>query len=1010
MSSTINKNQKEKERQPRIKQYFLTGNSISNIFLNQNTSIFKIYEAILNEDSSSPKEIYIVQLKFLDFSSKLNINTILNTIINSFPMDFILTHSSLQRIGFIQNINENNISLVYLKEGNTLFAFDSFLTEYSGTSSYETFKLQMIYDLFKSTSQMHRIGKKIGLINPSLLFFNKQTNSFSFVDFIFDELISYSEKANISQVLPYFGYYSYDDIDLLDNGYSEISKEYKDNYFKTDNVLLITIMNFLFTSKKISKKKEEVGVIKSIDPLLNELQKEFLTMNHKLTNYLSYISDYSIKSLIEDCVLLEYSKIKTSDYILQCLEKIIKKEITSEVCHDCQDLKYNKMKKNDERQTVFSENDSLKKDLSTITKLTSPSPNNINIVYDYYNKKYIEKIGKRINCLCFHLLCKCCYDSHICEKIVNKSYFQVLDRKEENRIKVSKVKEKSETSIKLKTIKLISYFESEVEPYVNKINQSHTFLERLIRYEDEVINSIIDYINTNIDSIEDSERRLIEEQITKAKERLFLLLSQIELVKLNKIPSEKIDYKNIMEKSKIIESMSMTMIDKEKDKDKEIMNLSLNDDEEDINNNLNETIKGHMERILDERNFYINAGHVIDSWLLKYKNRVFSTFDYKDQSNSQSKQFTVLIKELSRYSVNYKHELQTLFKNDFQHFTRQLEILYEFLSVKEIKKAEEYTNNEDLTCIAHIKDNTMKIYNTLSNKVNSIDFLNNFKFSRFLNMSKNKILVSGGVNSDMTPNNQFLIIKYSHFFNNQSSSPQNNHTSFDVENENDAVVENEISYKVDRPKALESMNYNHDQHCFLRINEFEVLIIGGFTTKACEIYSFLSKKWERIACLNQFLYNSSACVFNEIDVYVFFGLIGNESNKRNTEISYSFTIEKLRLYSKDSMDYSKSWTIINVKLPEKFPSIILSACYFDSEDEIILFGGKVICLNDDERKAFGYKAYTNKSIGFNIKTQEIRNMKNRLSKEVCFTQNMIKMSGSLICMFSENSNELITIE
>ena len=1008
-----------KEDKSKLKQYWLGSNSpISNIFVVYNSSIFKIYEAQLKEIENKievTRSIYIIQLKFLDYNNTKNFDKVINKIIESYDQNFALTKTSLKRLGYILNEQESSISLVYFKDSNViLFNLESFLNEYSGGTYYSLFKLQMIYDLLVSCDYMHSLGKKIGLIHPSLLIFNKHTNSFAFVDFIYDELLCLADKANISQILPHFGYFSYEDIDLIDLGYSELIKKYQDNYVKTDVLLIICLINFFFTTKKMTRKKEEIGVVRHIETLINELQKEFLCMNHKLTNFLSYNSDYAVKTIIEEVMSLDYNNIKPIEFMINSIGKLLKKDYMTELCYSCQDVKYNKFRKSvinedrsarDGRETDKSYNTSNGKitvegkiissnfkPLSGVKKHNTSDTEEVNgdihvhyvqnttliersnikyDCYDLFNTSYLEKFGKRIHNVCFHLLCKCCYDSHICDKINSKLINLALERKEENKQKMLRIKDKSETTIKIKNIKLISYYQSEVEPYVSQVCQNHIYLERIVRYEEDIINALIDYINKNIESIEDKERNYIEAQIIQAKEKLMILLKQIEMIKLNSVPSEKLDVQTLIEKSRIIENINMTAIGLD-------------------NNTLNETIKGKIEKLLEEKNFYNIAGESIDNSLKKYSERVSSINNYKEENNFKSKEFLILIKELSKYSINYKHELQTLFKNDFQQYIRQLEILFEFLNPKEIKKANDYTSQEELNYLSHIKDDKFLIFDSRSNKTLTINYPNNFKFSRFLNLNK-KLLVSGGVleknKNEFTPINQFLLIKYS--------------------NSN----ESEEDFKIDRPLAIESMNYNRDQHSFVKLNEFELMVIGGFSTSTCEIYSFLSKRWDRIASLNECLYNSSAFVLNELEIFVFFGLIGNEENKRDQDLVYSYKIEKLKLYNNNK---NENWTIIDVKLPDKYPTIILGGTYCEEIDingcDIIILGGKIIDFQLDEENKKNNKSYSNKILSFNTRTNETKLLKYRLSSDACFTQNMFVKLGESICMFSDYQGKLITIE
>jgi len=94
------------------------------------------------------------------------------------------------------------------------------------------------------------------------------------------------------------------------------------------------------------------------------------------------------------------------------------------------------------------------------------------------------------------------------------------------------------------------------------------------------------------------------------------------------------------------------------------------------------------------------------------------------------------------------------------------------------------------------------------------------------------------------------------------------------------------------------MNNPRDQHAFISyFKGIFLLAIGGTKTATCEKYNSLRNKWTNLPSLPKLLYNFSALVFQEIEVYLFFGCnVQNDNNSK--DLLFSNEIYRLKLYYK----------------------------------------------------------------------------------------------------------------
>lgn len=1049
--------------------------SISNISLIYNSPIFKIYEGIKVDAQSTclnstgninfidkkflnnNNEVYIVQLKFIDFfNESIDIKYTFERIEESYNKDTLLFLKKvcMKRIGYIYNKDENNISLVYLKENNKLFNFEKLITEYTGSCNYILYKLQIVYDLIFYIQILNNIKKKFGFIHPTLIFFNNKTNSYCFMDFIYDDLLTYTDKSNICHILPNFGYLSLNDIDTIElSGYNYLQTKYMENYLKTDYILILCFINYLFSSKKINKIKEALGSIKSFEQVITELNKDYMLENQKLLNFLSYNNDLYIKTLIEELFSLDYQSIKNMDCFDLALSRLIKKELEGQQCYDCKDVDFNKFFKNvnDDVKNTNMENfnfdnketfDSLKENIvlqntndniytikeadneinkeeilktsynvrrntpkhfnsnrienkTIIKKLNCLLKNNENTFLSKFNteainipvQNYLKKFYKRINCICFHLLCISCFENHKCEKLVEFRYYQTLNKTSDITNKIVATDDKINSLVKLNYVDTNKYFVQDIESNLNKINNIQSILVRLIRQHEDIVQNLIQYIeNNHINYYIKNEYEFIKNKLMYLKYNLFMLTSQIKIFNTNTDASLNVNYSNIYNKSSLLErydDISENYND----------NINIIDNKTDIKS----SISNNIDKLIKNKNNYYTSAIKIDKHLDDFYNLAQTFKTYKETINKNTKHFFIVFKELLEYSNVYKNNIKKLEKINFDKFNKQLCILNEFLAEKELKLINQclLSNKYNYNFIASIIDNKLIIYNIYSNKKTLIEkpiYINNFKNSRFL-FHNNKLYITGGLwfkhNGDNTQKSNDELTSYTH-----SKNLFLVITINDKQNIN-SNYEDSLDYTVSEPKQLSSMKNCRDLHSFIMINEFEMIVIGGYSCTECEIYNMFTKTWDILPSLNEPLYNTSTLLHNKRNVYVFFGLIGCVKNDRNKEAVYYNYVQKLKLYNPDSN--TNKWEIIRVSFPS-FKSYVIQCGLYSiyGTNEIYLFGGKKIeCKGEYEKENFNTnnkqeksKVFFNNSLSDKILVFDCCNHKLKILKDSNLGENM----------------------
>ena len=73
------------------------------------------------------------------------------------------------------------------------------------------------------------------------------------------------------------------------------------------------------------------------------------------------------------------------------------------------------------------------------------------------------------------------------------------------------------------------------------------------------------------------------------------------------------------------------------------------------------------------------------------------------------------------------------------------------------------------------------------------------------------------------------------------------------------------------PIFLKEMNVARERHSFISMNNFNLIVVGGTNTNTCEKYNFFTNKWEMLPSLKNNKYDTSLCLMNKVDLYLFFG-------------------------------------------------------------------------------------------------------------------------------------------
>jgi hypothetical protein len=800
--------------------------------LKSSCNLFDIYEGIYGKDN---KSVVIMTLKFLDIP--LNIDELHKTMINNkINEDKFLDISialrkiiHLNKVGYYFHEAENYLSYIYWKDAFSIVNLEELFFSIK-CDHRKIVKLQLFHDIIKTIQVYHRAHRRFSIIHP--LMFILCDRGFSLLDLFLDDIIKTIDKFRNFQLCNFFGYFEIDKISEIEE--FEKFEKYRtfEHYYKVDLILCALNLAFLFSPQK----NNIFGDFNFYEKLVHDLQKDYLTKNSSFSNFLSNVKDEKIKKLILKHMHLDLKDFSNIDNFVADFQKMLIEEYDLFYCFDC-----------DEKEENYDEN-LMKVDL---------------------NKNEM----KFLNYDCFHVLCKICKNSkaHKC-KDINENNFAFYYKHY-----TSEVERLKDITDRLPTLdeefKLFNEFDDPLKMIFSEISNEHIKVDRLVRKEEEKLNSILQHTDellskriisdiSHIDILyEDLEKRVLKikfdiEEINKGKENPDKKLERIN----NILKDENLDeYVSTLDNSlKTFESfLNVTQDMKNRTNfDKRVQN-ALDKMRHKTDNLFNEV----SEISLSQKDFLKSLDDSVDIIC-----KILKDFEVNSENT--------VLKELSSFNPNYQL-VATLNPEK-----NKVYIIYDPKKYETIKLTFE-TSQEQLL-------------------INC----------RYLNL-KTKMIITGGcsaISDQEVPSN---LCYYINFF---EKTP------------NERRVYN-----------LTPMIYPRDKHCMVRLNDFGLMAIGGLQTNTCEEYNLIGDTWKPKPSLNKIRYNSSVYLHNEMDLYVFFGLLGNpERNSKN--LVYNEDVERLNLSNPNSQ-----WEIINVNFDENIQrrEISLAGVITSKEpNEIFILGGR----------------------------------------------------------------------
>jgi hypothetical protein len=293
-----------------------------------------------------------------------------------------------------------------------------------------------------------------------------------------------------------------------------------------------------------------------------------------------------------------------------------------------------------------------------------------------------------------------------------------------------------------------------------------------------------------------------------------------------------------------------------------------------------------------------------------------------------------------------------------------------------------YTVNTIVSTL-DIKNNEIIMYNTVEKTctLEKVHFFDNYypepanmlKKCGWLNMV-NKLIVTGGIYKNKK--GMDVISKRSYYINFTPSTVEHfPRTS----NSQQKIVSEPIHQAI----KVKDMNFERIYHALVKVNEYNILAISGLNTQTCEMYNLLKDEWSTLPSLESPLFNSSAVVYNQIDVYIFFGLHGTIELP-----TYSEEILRYRMWT----NQEEKWKVIDYKFYDKINLCLHSL--ISKNDKIYILGGKLS----------GENQYSNLVLEFNIKSFNIDISKISLSKKLCFLEpGFVKLHNDDYGLYSANN-------
>lgn len=861
-------------------------------------NMFHLYEAYTKENGVKIS-VYLIQYDFLDFDPQ-KIDEQLSNIFNEVSMDKFI----LKKHGYCFNSERTILYITYHKESTSFINPNLFLVydKVNPTLIY----LELLYELIIMIETMHLNEKFLLFIHPNLLFFDnsnlkKKQNKFIFYDNLISELfkmkyklfkkeVEVADSENNSEVESQVNkkneYQNYAFQERRPNHILNYFFLYNDasiknlrkndlNFFKLDiqSLFLLFIYYFSFNPKTSSHV--------SYERLSVEFMKDYLNNDSSFSNSLKYVTNKEVKDFLLNNMNLDFREYSSISEIKSNFEILRKEIISSSSCEDC-------LLNNNDIFNLDNVNHNNNTNSIYLNSHNTKGKDNSTIRTSIYSQQ--QQQNKKINFSCLKLICETCIEEHfdrcrVCQvfkKIDLQSFF------DERSERFSESIIKSDLSSSLIYPDLINIYKESIESIIKEITFNLNSLINQVLMNEHKINSLISFL-----------QRLLSQKNEKSLGEYLKVYEEL--------------YKKTIAKANTEKQISPTKTKTtqvELEGNKENLNKIIKYENE--LNRLGNELSSLIDKMEEKKNYInnLNVNYAIDR--LKY-----FTVNYLNRLIQCNK---VLLPTVCN---ELKNNLLSYFETEFDDKYFISKYIDEKNYHLEFEKFTKY--NTYIACVDYV-NSYIHLFNIESNqakviKLNQQNII--LQGSKYVNM-KNKIIVSGGmIDGELDKNivNTVWYIDYCLISN----------------DDYEFTPKNDIKLELRDVKYLSPMSKPRERHSIITYGSIFLIVCGGSDTNTCEKYNFLKDKWEMLPSISSSKYDTSLCLVNKVDLYLFFGSINTIVNGKN-QVKSVFEIERLKLY-----DDSNLWEKINIMFDVGNPIHIrtLSGIIPYSDNFIYLVGGRL---------------------------------------------------------------------
>lgn len=280
-------------------------------------------------------------------------------------------------------------------------------------------------------------------------------------------------------------------------------------------------------------------------------------------------------------------------------------------------------------------------------------------------------------------------------------------------------------------------------------------------------------------------------------------------------------------------------------------------------------------------------------------------------------------------------DTNTIVFNDSNALIDQCKNLREYMTEKVGNFYSNYPKYQSKYAFTVVMNNKeFIVYLIDSNKITKVSYVNDFVipcYARWIEISGNKLILTGGEKDFVESLNSTYMFKFRKFY------------------ENDEGFTAKVYHKAD-------MIHKRRAHSLVYFNDYLYAISGVDKlemSKTCEKYDIFNDKWIEVPELNYNRQNAALAIHNQRYLYAFSGYDGY----RNVD-----TFEKL-----DFLNEEKGWEMIEFKNTEKDCEVVdirknrMGVITLDF-DRMLIFGGER--NNKEYKEAYIYEFYENKFYQF----------------------------------------------